>query len=189
MTTSNDYLTFERQKNRAATSSPRCRPCSQSLGTVRRAKCPPTSTARFWTSTFSTRLDGRSYTPYLGEVQENYLGGRAFARHPLDFLCSFFIHPLHHLRTQQSRWADYLPTRFPGPVAAPSPNNCHASPNGSWLDRWQHLFRQSRISKTNAFSKNQAHFCDDSRAVSSRAAIRILRDIVRACARVTQTQV
>src|SRR5882762_4339445 len=33
--------------NRAATSSPRRRPGSQSLGIARRAKCPPTSTARF----------------------------------------------------------------------------------------------------------------------------------------------
>jgi len=38
---------LSRQKKRAATSSPRCRPGSQSFGTVRRAKCPPTSTARF----------------------------------------------------------------------------------------------------------------------------------------------
>src|SRR5881628_2594703 len=35
------------KNNRAATSSPRCRPGSQSLGIARRAKCPPTSTARF----------------------------------------------------------------------------------------------------------------------------------------------
>src|SRR5713226_4715036 len=35
------------KNNRAATSSPRRRPGSQSLGIVRRAKCPPTSTARF----------------------------------------------------------------------------------------------------------------------------------------------
>src|SRR5438445_10220816 len=35
------------KNKRAATSSPRHRPGSQSLGIARRAKCPPTSTARF----------------------------------------------------------------------------------------------------------------------------------------------
>src|SRR5436853_5084353 len=51
--------------NRAATSSPRCRPGSQSLGIARRAKCPPTSTARFRRAHSALVLVIRLYTDAL----------------------------------------------------------------------------------------------------------------------------
>lgn len=72
----------------------------------------------------------RSYTLYLGEVQENYLGGGFFRPSLAGLFIMLFFHPfsIHHLRTQQSRWADRLAKRFPASVAAPSSNNCRALP-------------------------------------------------------------
>ena len=124
----------------------------------------------------------------FGRGSRELFGRAGFRWSPTGLLMLFFHPSSTSFANSAVTLGRLLTDTFSGPSCRTSVEHCHASPNGSWLDGWQRAFRQSRISKTNAFSKNQAHFCDDSRAVSSRAAIRILRDIVRACARVTQTQ-
>ena len=136
----------------------------------------------------------RSYTPYLGEVQENYLGGSLFRASPTRLLVMLFFHPSS---TSFANLALTLGRLLGDTFSQPSCRAIIEQLSGAatrvqvdcGLTVGGTSFRQLRISKTNAFRRNRVRFCHDSRALSVYAAIRILRNIVRACARTTHLQI